>query len=70
MGEGGLEQRNVMQLLHSAYNLQTGGGGLLEFEEYQLLWSELFEEKVKKMSAPILTRWYTVGEGSSYVKKN
>lgn len=27
MGEGGLMGRNALQLMHSAYNLQYGGGG-------------------------------------------
>ena len=40
MGEGGLESRNALQLLHSCYNLQYGGVGGLEYEEFQNLYKE------------------------------
>ena len=61
MGEGGLESRNALQLLHSCYNLQSGGGGGLEYEEFQNLYEEATGEKWTKITCPVMTRWYTVG---------
>ena len=56
MGEGGLESRNALQLLHSCYNLQSGGGGGLEYEEFQNLYEEATGEKWTKITCPVMTR--------------
>ena len=65
-GEGGLLKRNMLQLLHTAYNLQN------EFEDQELkrMWKDVTGEDMKKMSAPILTRWWHVGEGARHVSTN
>ena len=70
MGDGGLGKSNLLQLLHSAYNLQTGGGGTFEVSEFSLTWMTLFGEKFNKMLAPILTRWYLVGKGCQHMSKH
>ena len=66
MGDGGLLKRNMLQLLHTAYNLQN------EFEGIELkkMWNLVTGEKMKKMSAPILTRWLHVGLGAKHVSEN
>ena len=68
-GEGGLNKRNALQLIHSAYNLQYGGGGGMELQEFEQLHSELFNKKWKVMTCPVMTRWYTVGLGAEQVLK-
>ena len=52
IGDGGLGTHNVLQLLHSLYNLQSGGGGSFELGEFRKMWFELFGEKFKKSQSP------------------
>ena len=110
LGEGGLGVKNVMQLVHSVYDLQES----IDFEEYTEVMVEArlfvqhiqsntdphiygesspddgfkqkmetiasfykdfqlagsFDDKVKKMAAPVLTRWWYVGEACRYVWQN
>ena len=66
-GEGGLEKRNALQLIHSAYNLQIGGGGGMEHQEFEAIYTDLFHEKFEGITCPIMTRWYTVGLGARRV---
>ena len=111
LGEGGLGMKNVMQLVHSVYDLQES----LDFEEYvevmvearafvsaiqsnaeydygettsdqefkakidmiASFYNDQFHstkfdvgKKIKKMSAPVLTRWWYVGEACKYVWQN
>ena len=68
-GEEGLNKRNALQLIHSAYNLQYGGGGGMELQEFEQLHLELFNKKWKVMTCPVMTRWYTVGLGAEQVLK-
>ena len=64
-GKGGLSERNALQLIHSAYNLQYGGGGGMELQEFEQLYAELFNgKKWKCMTCPVMTRWYTVSLGA------
>ena len=69
MGDGGLNKRNCLQLLHSAYNLQFGGGGGMEYEEFTDLFFGMFNKKWDKLTCSILTRQYTVGLGATGVLK-
>ena len=57
IGEGSLNAMNAMQLLHSAYNLQEGGGGVFQVSSFKKLWQKLYNEKHKKIREPILSRW-------------
>ena len=67
-GEGGLQERNALQLIHSAYNLQSGGGGGMELQEFTAIYAELYGgEKFKCISCPVMTRWYTIGLGAKRV---
>ena len=70
MGDGGLGQQNVLQLLHSLFNLQSGGGGSFEISEFKMMWLELFGEKFKKITEPVLTRWWTIGQAIKQVLPN
>jgi hypothetical protein len=108
MGEGGLDKRNVMQLLHAVYDLQdsmsqdvwkvltteavlftnayctaanTYTGITIPDQQFAVKWNKVrgfrnFEEglpdwKERRMTckfpAPVLTRWWTVGEGARAV---
>lgn len=107
MGEGGLDKRNVMQLLHAVYDLQdsmsqdvwkvltteavlffnafsstnTYVGNSIADQQFAAKWNKVktfrdFEPalpdwKEKRMTckftAPVLTRWWTVGEGARAV---
>ena len=112
LGEGGLGMKNVMQLIHSVYDMQEA----LDFDEYVEIMDKArafvrkmqanknadydygdsatdkdFGEKmskvisfykdfqstdfdlnsrVRKMAAPVLTRWWYVGEACKYVWQN
>ena len=61
IGDGGLGKQNALQLLHSIYNLQTGGGGTFEVSEFKKIWKSLFNEDFSKITEPVLTRWWTIG---------
>ena len=56
LGEGSLNAMNSMQLLHSEYNLQEGGGGVFQVSQFKKLLQKLFNEKHKK--------YWTVGQGA------
>ena len=72
IGKGGLEERNAMQAIHSFYDLQDA----MEFGLWEKYWKKVAEqmnlksEKVKKIAAPILTRWWTVGEAAKSILDN
>ena len=69
LGEGELTERNALQLLHSAYNLQSGGGGGMEMQEFVGVYMALFNEKWRNITCPVMTRWYTVGLAADKVWK-
>ena len=66
IGKGGLDNRNALQAIHTFYDLQEA----MEFGLWKKEWARAASQtgkgglKVKKMAAPILTRWWTVGEAS------
>ena len=54
MGEGGIEQRNLLQILYAAWNLQEQ----FEFKEFQQIWFGVTGDKLtKQMKQLVLTRW-------------
>ena len=57
-----------MQLLHSASDLQDGGGGVFQVSQFKKLWRHLFHEEFKKIAEPVLSRWWTVGQGAIDVR--
>ena len=62
--EGGLGKRTLLQMLHSAYNLQLQ----YETEEWQLMWTTATGKKAgAKMPAPVLTRWEYVGAAITHL---
>ena len=70
IGKGGLEERNAAQAIHAFYDLQEG----MEFGLWGKYWQKVAgelglssNEKVKKIAAPILTRWWTVGEAAKNI---
>jgi hypothetical protein len=70
MGEGGLEKRNFLQLCHSLYDFECK----FEPSEWLVLANEARKDlgldvitSWKKIQAPILTRWGTVGMASRVV---
>ena len=100
MGDGGLDKKNVMQLIHSVYDLQksmdkelwkthchaacmflnahvdtvyygvTAGDKLFaskwekvkSFRHFQVIDEVELKKTIMKVPAPVLTRWWTVGE--------
>ena len=73
IGKGGLEERNASQAIHSFYDLQKACG----FGVWELHWKDVAKElgmnsekSVKKIAAPILTRWWTVGEAARNIVEN
>ena len=71
--------RNAMQLLHAVFYLQN----VFESEEWKLMWDDALEDDDlaelgdefrgnadKKLQAPILTRWWSVGVAVKQVLKN
>jgi hypothetical protein len=66
-GEGGLEFRNIMQLLHSLYDLV----GRYEKGELGLMWADVNgEPPPNKISAAVLTRWWWVNVAAQHLKDN
>jgi len=70
IGQGGLEERNATQAIHSFYDLQN----VMEFGVWRKEWNRAAETvapewkgKVKKLAAPIVTRWWTVGEAARLI---
>ena len=63
-GSGGLEKRNILQMLHSAWNLQQQ----YEWFEFQQLWfyvnGSMLEERMKQ---PVLTRWEYIGMAAKHM---
>ena len=67
IGGGGLTQKNAMQAIHAFYDLQDS----VDFAVWELIWMKVAEaeginlrNKVAKIAAPIITRWWTVGEAA------
>ena len=71
-GDCGRGILNVMQLLHSCYNLCNNH----EIYEIRLIWLDVCnelniqEEKYNTMQAPILTWWWTVFVATVFVKEH
>ena len=71
IGKGGLEARNAMQAIHSFYDMQQA----MEFGLWQKEWKRaavaLGQPRlaIAKIAAPILTRWWTVGEAAKCIVK-
>ena len=69
VGKGGLGKRNALQAIHTFYDLQEA----MEFGLWEREWARAASQtgrgglKLKKMTAPILTRWWTVGEASKSI---
>ena len=47
-----------------------GGGGSFEIAEFKRLWKELFNEEFKEITEPVLSRWWTVGQGAMDIRPN
>ena len=63
-GTGGLEKRNILQFLHSIWNLTQQ----FEWDEFRLLWKSCTGELIKvRMPQPVLTRWEYVGLAIEWV---
>ena len=70
IGKGGLEERTATQAIHAIYDMQEA----VEFGVWKRHWGMAAEKlkinqgddlfRVKKIAAPILTRWWTVGEAA------
>ena len=72
--------RNAMQLLHAVFYLQN----IFEDKEWKLMWDDALEDEElvglrdqfqegnvdKKLQAPILTRWWSVGVAVKQILKN
>ena len=77
IGKGGLEERNAAQAIHSIFDMQEA---MEEFGLWQRHWKAASSSlglkpddnlvKVKKIAAPILTRWWTVGEAAKNIIDN
>lgn len=72
IGFGGLGKRNAMQAIHSFYDLQD----VMEFGLWKMEWTQAAKEVgygdadvliVHKLAAPIVTRWWTVGEAAKCI---
>lgn len=74
IGKGGLGRRNAMQLLHSVYDLQE----VMEFGIWKMEWKKAHKKcfghdslkDVPKIPAPIITRWWTVGQAAAFLVEN
>lgn len=75
IGVGGLGNRNAVQLIHAMYDLQES----MEFGLWKMEWEKAAKEvghefwernNVPKMPAPIITRWWTIGEAAVFISKN
>mgnify|MGYP006965230816 CR=1 FL=1 len=66
-GEGGLDRRNVMQLIHSCYDLQS----CFEKTEGEMKW-EIANGAApdKAISKAVLTRWWHVNTAAQHLKNN
>ena len=66
-GEGKLKARNIMQLLHSLYDLV----GRYEKGEAGLMWEEVNgEAPTKKNSKDVFTRWWWVNKAAEHLLEN
>ena len=69
MGEDGEYKQTAMQLLHGIYNLQRNH----ESEEWKRMWRSASQDlgntsaRPKRIPAPILTRWWTVGVAAEFL---
>ena len=75
IGKGGLDERNATQVIHAFYDLQEA----MEFGLWEMYWKKTEVElgitsadktRVKKLAAPTLTRWWTVGEAAKIILKH
>ena len=74
IGFGGLGNRNAMQAIHSFYDLQND----MEFGLWKMEWINAAKEvgyrnnqlEIEKLAAPIVTRWWTVGEAAKCIVKH
>jgi hypothetical protein len=66
-GEGGLDYRNVMQLLHSLHDLV----GRYEPQQVLLMWEATSGKPPPgKISKAVLTRWWWVNVAAQHLKDN
>jgi hypothetical protein len=66
-GEGGLDYRNVMQLLHSLYDLV----GRYKRHELHLMWESVNgRPPSNKISKGVFTRWWWVNVAAQHLKDN
>lgn len=75
IGPGGLEQNTAMQFLHANYCLQIYLGFDNWKIEFERAARELYpgvdvELPNKRMAAPIISRWWTVGEAAKDISAN
>ena len=66
MGEGGLQKRTAMQLLHTAYNLTQK----FRTEEWAKLWRQVATKKWEEIKCPVMTRWEYVSQAADHLLKN
>jgi hypothetical protein len=79
LGQGDMDKatnqfkQTAMQLLHGVYNLQKNH----ESEEWNMIWKSACQslglespKEPKKIPAPILTRWWTVGVCANFLLQN
>jgi len=63
-GNGGLESRNVLQLLFTCWNLIQQ----FEWDEFKTLWTSCTGTPMqKRMDQPVLTRWEYVGKAIAWL---
>ena len=63
-GKGGLEKQNLLQYLHSVWNLTQQ----YEWEEFVMLWKSCSgKDLFVWMSQPVLTRWGYVGSAINWI---
>ena len=63
MGEGGLQKRTAMQLLHTAYNLTQK----FRTEEWAKLWRQVATKKWEEIKCPVMTRWEYVSQAADHL---
>jgi len=77
IGTGGIDKRNAIQMIHATFDLQE----IVEMPTWRKHFQEASAklvieikgktgEVVQKLQAPILTRWWTVGEAAKFIGNN
>ena len=83
IGEGGVEARNALQLIHAVFDLQKQFG-VTQWQEFVTKAADTLglkfcntctdegkeTEFIEKMQAPVLTRWWTVGKAARLIANN